>query len=207
MAINPFLSSPVTESALDVNEDLSMYEVSTRDSLRCDTGHCHTLTLTYDDFASAVCGDIVPGMDIYWTALIVIFVISLLMNLFSLLLASRFIDLELEKANRSPKFHLSDAIIRQLRATFWLLLSISINMWFVAAVSHDDYFHEEYCRGASSGCCASCVVGFGILLIILACVVGGTFRVYQCVIIYRIKSEWTTLCGVKWTILCGVDQK
>jgi len=144
--------------------------------------------MKYDQFSSAVCGDVVPGMDIYWTSLILILVLSLLIVLLSLLLASRFIDLD-EKANRSAKFHLTSVIIRQLRATFWLILSISINLWLVIHISRDDHFHSRYCRDTPSSCCASCVWGFGILFLLLAIAVGGVSRVYQGIVVYRIKSE------------------
>lgn len=182
------LNPTVTSAAVQVNSGLVNYTGSARHTLRCEIGSCASLPMKYDQFSSAVCGDVVPGMDIYWTSLILILVLSLLIVLLSLLLASRFIDLD-EKANRSAKFHLTSVIIRQLRATFWLILSISINLWLVIHISRDDHFHSNYCRDTPSSCCASCVWGFGILFLLLAIAVGGVSRVYQGIVVYRIKSE------------------
>ena len=182
------LNPTVTCAAVQLNSALVNYTESARHTLRCDTGFCVSLPMKYDQFSSAVCGDVVPGIDIYWTSLLLILVVSLLIVPLSLLLASRFIDLN-EKANRSAKFHLTSAIIRQLRATFWLTLSISINLWLVVHISRDGHFHS-HCRDTTSGCCASCVWGFGILFLLLAVAVGGVSRVYQGIVVYRIKSEW-----------------
>ena len=180
--------SLVVSAAVWVNSALTNYTTSARHSLRCKTGFCRTLAQKYDIFASAVCNDVVPGMDIYWISLVFILITSFLTALLSFLLASRFIDLN-KKANRSAKFHLTSAIIRQLRAVFWLVLSISIDLWFVVYIRRDDYFHTKYCMDAAATCCATCVWIFGAVFVSLAIAVGGVSHLYQCINVYRIHSE------------------
>lgn len=179
----------MANASLTVKSELENYAQETRTALRCNTGFCHFIAEISDQFSSAICVDIVPGMDLLWTSLLTILALSLTVIPLVLLLASRFIDLAPDKSNRNAKFHLLDAIIRQIRATFWLVLSISIDIWLVVAVSRDEYFHNEYCKEAGPGCCPRCVWGLGILFILLSSAVGGISRAYQCVIIYRIKSE------------------
>ena len=129
-------------------------------------------------------------MDLYWTTLIVILSLSLIVVLISLILAYRFIDLELEKSNRNNRFHLTSAIIRQIRAIFWFLLSNVCYLWLVVVIGQDDYFREAYCRSQPPECCPTCVWGFGILFLIVPFLLGGAGRAYQCLVLYRINSMW-----------------
>ena len=175
-------------AAVRVNANLSNFLTTTRHTLACETGTCRSLVTKYHQFSSALCTDVVPGMDVYWVSLLVIVSISLVVIPLSLFLASRFINLELEKTNRSMKFHLTSSVIRQCRAIFWILLSISVNLALVVSMSKDEFFHGV-CQSSSPGCCARCVWGFGVLFLILATLVGGVSRVYQSVLLYRIKSE------------------
>ena len=193
---SPLRPSPpptVHDAATDVIGRLSQFTSSAQDVLFCDVGVCHSLSIKYDQFSSAVCNDIVQGLDIYWLTLCAVLAISLVVVLVSLILASRFIDLELEKSNRSNRFHMPSAIIRQIRAIFWFVLSTSSNLWLVIAISEDEYFHESFCLGQPEGCCPSCVWGFGILFLILSLLVGGGGRVYQCVVLHRINSMLLSL--------------
>ena len=73
-------------------------------------------------------------MDAYWVSLVIAMVISLLVIPLALLLASRLIDLDLEKSSQQ-KFRVVDAVIRQVEAGFWLVLSVGVNLWLVVAVS------------------------------------------------------------------------
>ncbi len=178
----------VVSASIRVNNALTTYIDDTRTRIRCEIGRCLSLAEKYDLFTSALCADIVPGMDIYWTSLVIILSISIVLIPLGLLLASRFIDLDFEKASdKSATFHQAEAIILQLRAFVWLMFSISINLWLVGTISRDRRFHDE-CAGTSE-CCASCVWGFGVVFAILSILVGGATQIYQCVVIYRIKSE------------------
>ena len=183
--------SPVTLAARQVNTTLDSFTSSVKNTLLCETGFCLPLSIKYDQFSSAVCNDVVQGMDVYWVTLAIVLALSLVVMLISLILASRFIDLELEKSNRNNRFHLTSAVIRQIRAMFWFLLSISINLWLVVVISRDRYFHEVYCVDQPAGCCPTCVWGFGILFLLLSFVMGGVGRGYQCVILHRINSMLT----------------
>ena len=183
--------SAVHVAATNVIDSLSNFTSSAKDVLLCETGFCHSLSDKYDQFSSAVCNDVVQGMDVYWMTLIIILSLSLFVVLISLILASRFIDLELEKSNRNSRFHLTSAVIRQIRAMFWFVLSSIVNVWLIVVISKDEYFHQFYCRGQPPGCCPKCVWGFGILFLILSIGLGGGGRVYQCVVLHRINS---TLC-------------
>ena len=180
-------------AARDVNNRLSNFTSSVRGALLCDVGFCLPLAVNYDRFSSAVCGDIVQGMDIYWVTLCIILALSLVVTLISLIFASRFIALGLEKSNRNSRFHLTSAVIRQIRAMFWFLLGISVSLWLVVVISRDEYFHQVYCRNQPAGCCPKCVWGFGILFLILSFVMGGAARAYQCVILHRINSTLSLL--------------
>ena len=175
-------------AANTVISGLANFTSSTKEALLCDTGFCHNLSNKYYQFSSALCDDVVQGMDLYWTTLIVILPLSLIVVLLSLLLAYRFIDLELEKSNRNSRFNLSSAVIRQIRAMFWFLLSNIVNLWLVVVISRDSYFRKAYCRSQPPGCCPNCVWGFGILFLIVSFFMGGVGRVYQCVVLYRINS-------------------
>lgn len=186
ISVSSISNSELTSAAVTVNSRLENYQIVTRQTLKCQTGFCHSLSTTYDSFSSAFCGGIVPGMDAYWVSLVIVMVISLLVITLALCLSSRLIDWQLEKSAQQ-KFRVVDAVIQQVEAGFWLLLSVGINLWLVVAVSQDGYFHTEFCEG-KAGCCASCVWGFGILFLLLAVGVGGASRVYQCIIIYRIKK-------------------
>ena len=184
----PVPLSLVVSAAVRVNNALTNYTTSARHTLQCKTGFCLSLAEKYDQFASAVCNDVVPGMDVYWISLVLLLITSFLTALLSFLLASRFIDLD-KKAKRSAKFHLTSAIIRQLRALFWLVLSISINLWLVVYIKRDEYFHMQYCLEAAATCCVTCVWAFGALFVALAIAVGGVTHMYQCINVYRIHSK------------------
>lgn len=165
-----------------------------KETLICQTGFCHSLSVKYDHFSSAVCNDVVQGMDVYWMTLIIILALSTAVVFISLILASRFIDLELEKATRNNRFHLTSAVIRQMRAIFWFLLGNVVNLWLMVVISEDDYFHEVFCRDQPPGCCPTCVWGFGILFLILFFVMGLVGRAYQCVVLHRINSTYMYMC-------------
>lgn len=169
---------------------LGNFTSSAKESLLCDTGFCNDLSNKFYQFSSALCNDVLQGMDLYWTTLIVILSLSLVVVLISLILAYRFIDLELEKSNRNNKFHLTSAIIRQIRAIFWFLLSNVCYLWLVVVISQDDYFHEAYCRSQPPECCPTCVWGFGIFFLIVLSLLGGAGRAYQCLVLFRINSMW-----------------
>ncbi len=178
----------MVDDSIKVNDALTDYLDTTRTSLRCDIGRCLSLTELYDQFSSALCAEVVPGMDVYWSSLVILLSLSILLTPIGLLLASRFIDLDFQKGtDRSSAFHQSEAIVRQLRGGFWLIFSIAVDLWLVGAISNDEELRDR-CAG-SPGCCSSCIWGFGILFAILSILVGGASWLYQCVIIYRIKSE------------------
>ena len=170
--------------------ELSNFTSLARDILLCKTGFCRPLSIKYDQFSSALCNDVVQGMDVYWVTLAIVLALSLTVMLISLILASRFIDLELEKSNRNNRyrFHLVSAVIRQTRAVFWFLLSIAVNLWLVVIISRDEYFHEVFCASQPVGCCPTCVWAFGIVFLFLSFVLGGIGRGYQCVVLHRINS-------------------
>ena len=169
-----------------MNFNLSTYITNTIHALKCEIGSCHSLFRLYQQFSSAVCQDLVPGMDLYWSSLMAILVLSLCIMVLSFFLTSRFIDLKQEQSNKVHKFHISSFIIRQTRAMLWFLLSISINLWLVVAVSQDTHF-RDVC--SSRGCCPSCVWIFGIVFLILTFIVGGTSRLYQCHKLHRLSSK------------------
>ena len=177
-------------AATNVTSELSNFTSLARDILLCETGFCRPLAVKYDHFSSALCNDVVQGMDVYWVTLAIVLALSLTVMLVSLILASRFIDLELEKSNRNNRyrFHLTSAVIRQIRAMFWFLLGNVINLWLVIVISQDEYFHEVFCVSQPAGCCPTCVWGFGILFLLLSFVMGGIGRGYQCVVLHRINS-------------------
>ena len=186
-----FLPIPAVHLAADtVIRELGNFTSSAKESLLCETGFCHDLSNKFYQFSSALCNDVVQGMDLYWTTLIVILSLSLVVVLVSLILAYRFIDLGLEKSNRNNKFHLSSAIIRQIRAMFWFLLSNVCYLWLVVVISLDGYFQEAYCRSQPTECCPKCVWAFGIVFLIVLFLVGGAGRAYQWVVLYRINSTW-----------------
>ena len=177
-------------AAARVNVKLETFLATTRRALECDVGSCLSLARDYDELSSAVCGDVVPGMDVYWTSLISTLTFSIILMMLALFLASRFINLKLQKAS-NRNFDMTSAVIRQCRAVFWLAFSIGINLWFVITVSLDEFFNETKCQGSSSGpCCPTCIWGSGVFFVLLAAVVGGVFRLYQCLILFRIKSEY-----------------
>ena len=170
------------------NSQLKTFTSSSRQTLQCQTGVCLSLALKFDQFSSSFCTDVVPGLDVFWTTLILILTLSLLILPLALVLAGRFINLEVKKS-MAKKFHLTSSVIRQCRAIFWLVLSLSICLWLTVAVFVDDYFQRMFCQNGGSGCCSLCVGVFGALFLLLAALVGGVSRVYQCVIIYRITSK------------------
>ncbi len=175
--------------ALDnVTQQLLDYSSSSQQTLQCQAGSCLSLATLFDQFTTAFCTELVPGIDIYWTTLLAILTLSLLILPLSLFLASRFIDPDLKEA-MAKKFHLWSSVLEQLRALSWLLLSLGIALWFVVTVATDEFFLTRFCDGANSICCVQCVWGVGVVFILLAAIVGGVLRVYQCVIIYRITRE------------------
>lgn len=172
----------------NVTAHLELYINSSITNLICDLGSCRVIATDYDTFAAALCGDIVPGMDLYWTLLLIILSMSILLMLLSLLIASRFVSLK--KVNhKNPKFYLSGAVIRQIHGSLWQLLSLAIYLWWVAYVSQDELVQEEFCTGGGTGCCHKCIWAFGIVFILISVGVGGTSRAYQYFTIYTIKSE------------------
>ena len=86
-----------------VTSELSSYTSLARGILLCETGFCYSLAVKYDRVSSALCNDVVQGMDVYWVTLAIILALSLTVMFVSLILASRFIDLELEKSNRNNR--------------------------------------------------------------------------------------------------------
>ena len=179
----------VTIAAQQVNRQLELFINSTISTLTCHLGNCYQLAKDYQDFASATCGDVVPGMDIYWTSLMIILTISLVIMPLSLLLASRFISLEMEKSNRkNPNFYLVGAIMRQVRGSLWFVFSLSVYLWWVVYVSRDEELYERLCRGSQAACCEKCVWVFGIIFLFISVGVGGVSRAYQYFTIYMIKS-------------------
>ena len=119
----------------------------------------------------------------------IILAVSLLIMPLSLLLASRFISLEMEKSNRkNPNFYLVGAIMRQVRGSLWFIFSLSVYLWWVVYVSHDEDLHERFCSGSQAACCDKCVWVFGIIFLLISVGVGGVSRAYQYFTIYMIKS-------------------
>lgn len=179
----------------DVTARLEHYITSSITDLTCHLGDCQDIAIGYDSFAAALCGDIVPGMDLYWTILLIILVMSILLMLLSLLLASRFVSLEVQKMNhKNPKFYLNGAVMRQVHGTLWQLLSLAIYLWWVVHVSRDELVQEDFCEGGGAGCCQKCVWGFGIVFILISVGVGGGSRAYQYFILYTIKSTCVSEC-------------
>ena len=189
-SLPPSLPSSVAVAAKETNDRLAVYEEETRFSIHCSAGFCHSLAIRFDQFTESLCLDVVPGMDLYWTSLVALLVFSLLTIPAAFFLASRFIDLvELGKSDQSGRIHLTSAILEETRAAVWLGATLAIDVWLVVVISRDEVFSGEFCQEAGPGCCATCVWAFGILFLILASFVGGVSRVYQGVIMYRIKSE------------------
>lgn len=176
--------------ATTIKANISDYISNTTNSLICETGSCHFIPELYDQFSSALCQDVVPGLDLYWVSLMGILAFALCIMILSLFLASRFMDLALEKSSRGSKFHLTSSVIRQTRAILWLALGLAMNSWLVVAISKDTHFHSIFCSEASAGgCCSVCVWIFGIVFLVLSLIVGGVSRVYQCIILHRLSSK------------------
>lgn len=171
------------------NSRLRSFTSSSRQTLQCQTGVCRSLAVMFDQFSALFCLDVVPGFDVFWTTLIVILTLSLLILPLALLLACKFINFELEKS-MAKKFHLSSSLMRQFRAFFWLALSLSVCLWVTIAVFVDDYFQQMFCMNGGPGCCSLCVGVSGALFLVVATLVGGVSHVYQCVLIYRISSKY-----------------
>lgn len=167
---------------------LDLFINSSITNLICYLGDCRDIATDYDTFAAALCGDIVPGMDLYWTLLLIILSMSILLMLLSLLLASRFVSLENTNHN-NPKFYLSGAVMRQVHGSLWQVLSLAIYLWWVVYISQDELVKQEFCDGGGAGCCQKCIWAFGIVFILISVGAGGASRVYQYFTIYTIKSE------------------
>ena len=183
----------MTLTSEDVNRQLDHYIDSSISTLSCDLGNCRVLADDYDKFSAAVCGDVVPGMDLYWTTLLMILSVSVLLMLTTLLVASRFVSLEIEKSNRkNPKFYLNGAVMRQARGTLLQLISLAVYLWWVVHVSQDSHAQQEFCTGAQASCCEKCVWVFGVVFLLLSVAVGGCSRAYQFFTIYMIKSMFIT---------------
>ena len=174
----------VTSGVGVIITNVDRYIDNTTNALRCETGSCHTLFLLYSRFASAVCGDVVPGFDLYWTSLLAVLCLSIILMAVLLFLAKRLVNFRLDKSN---KFHLTSSVLRQVRGTFWFLVGAAVNMWLIVAIAHDEYFHEVACKGG--GCCPECVWAFGIVFLFFSILIGGVSRVYQCAILHRLSSE------------------
>ncbi len=172
----------------NITQQLLDYSSSSQHSLHCHTGSCLPLASLFDQFATAFCTELVPGVDIYWTTLLAILTLSLLILPLSLFLASRFIDPDL-KESMAKKFHFWGSVLEQLQALSWLFLSLGIALWFVVTVATDEFFLTKFCDAADSICCVQCVWGMGVVFLLLAAIVGGASRIYQCVIIHRITRE------------------
>lgn len=138
-----------------------------------------------------MCQNVVPGLDLYWSSLVGVLVLTLCVMIFSLVLATRFVDHKRDKSN--SKFHIASAVLRQVRATLWFLIGLLANAWLVVAINKDQYFHDVFCsRGSLSGCCPSCVWVLGVVFLLLSLLAGALSRVYQCVILQRLSSEFDT---------------
>ena len=172
-----------------INTQLELYLTSAITTISCSIGRCLHLSSDYDTFSSAVCGDVVPGMDLYWTLLLIMLAISVLLMYLSLLVASRFVSLEMWKSNRkNPKFDFTGALTRQGYSILWQLVGLSIYIWWIVYLARNEVVREELCPGRG-GCCRDCVWGFGTLFLIVAAGVGGVSRGYQIFTIYMTKRE------------------
>lgn len=173
-----------------VNIHLERYLNSSISTITCGIGQCRALAANYDGFSAAVCGDVVPGMDLYWSVLLITLAISVLLMFLCLLVASRLVNPDMWKSNRkNPKFYLNSAVVRQSYATLWQLTMLSIYLWWIVYLSRDDFVRREYCSGG--GCCRNCVWGFGALFLIVSVFVGGASQVYQYFTLYSIKSKFS----------------
>ena len=187
----PLLFSPlsVTLASEVVSGRLELYLNSSITKLTCDVGNCRAIANDYDSFAEALCGDVVPGMDLYWTILLVTLAVSVLLLVLMLLVASRFVSLEMQKSNRKkPKFYLDGAVVRQVRGTLWQLISVAVYLWWVVYVNQDEVVGQGFCREGEAGCCKQCVWAFGCVFLVASVAVGGVSRTYQYFTIYMIKS-------------------
>ena len=176
----------------DVTRRLELYINSSITDLTCHVGNCQAIAADYDSFATALCMDVVPGMDLYWTSLLIILAVAILLMLASLLVARRFVSPKMQKSNRkNPKFYLNGAVMRQIHSTLWQLFSLGIYLWWVVHVSQNE---QEFCTEGQTGCCEKCVWVFGTVFVLISVGVGGTSRLYQYFTIYMIRSM--CLCAV-----------
>ena len=159
-----------------MNSNLSTYITNTIHALKCEIGSCHSLFRLYQQFSSAVCQDLVPGMDLYWSSLMAILVLSFCIMVLSFFLASRFIDLK-------HKSHITRQVYLPI---IWFLMRVFGNLWLVIAVSQDTHF-RDVC--SSRGCCSSCVWIFGIIILLLTLIIGGTSQLYQWHKLHRVFSK------------------
>ena len=179
----------VTQASEMINSQLELYLNSSISNITCSIGDCRALAQDYDRFSRAVCGEVVPGMDLYWSILLITLALSVLLMYLCLLVASRLVNPEMWKLNRkNPKFYLNGAVVRQGYATLWQLAGLSVYLWWIVYLSRNDFVEREYCSG-DRGCCRDCIWGFGTLFFIVSALVGGASRVYQYFTIYMIKSK------------------
>lgn len=174
----------------NVIQQLVAFASSSQTKLRCTTGSCTSLASLYNQFATAFCTQLVPGLDVFWSTLLAILILSLFILPLCLLLAGRFITPGLNDTV-AKKFHLWGSVFRQIRALLWLLLSLGVACWFVVSVATDEFFSTMFCDGAGPQCCVVCVWAMGVVFILLTALVGGVSRVYQFVIIYRISRKYS----------------
>ena len=203
----PYYSLAVSLASERISTQLELYLTSAITTLSCSIGRCLHLSSDYDTFSSAVCGDVVPGMDLYWTLLLIMLAISVLLMYLSLLVASRFVSLEMWKSNRkNPKFDFTGALTRQGYSILWQLVGLSIYIWWIVYLARNEVVREELCPGRG-GCCRDCVWGFGTLFLIAAAGVGGVSRGYQIFTIYMTKRESSVceMCLCIWTHFCQLQ--
>lgn len=189
----------MSSAAVLISSTHKNFSSNSTHALTCELGSCHSLSLLHARFSRAVCGGVVPGLDIYWTSLMAILCLGLCVMILSLLLASRLTDFRQDRPN---KFQLMGAVLRQARATLWYLVGVAVQLWFVVGMARDTYFREVFCGegeggggGGGVGCCPECVWVFGVVFLVLSVLVGGVSRVYQCVILHRLSSEFNL---IKW---------
>lgn len=182
-------SFPVTQAAIQANQMLYSYETTARSQLQCGLGTCSSLPSLFSSFSSAVCGDVVQGMDVLWTSLLATLSFSLLALLLTVALAGRLIDVQLEKSlrNKLTRFDIANTAIEQLSSTLWLLIGVAVSAWFVAVVFEGQGVYGE--GGCGLGCCYACVEAFGAVFLGLSALTGGGSHMYQGIILYRLRGK------------------
>ncbi|KAL5464110.1 hypothetical protein EMCRGX_G033076 [Ephydatia muelleri] len=187
----------LTQAAIQANQMLYSYETTARSQLQCGLGTCSSLPSLFSSFSSAVCGDVVQGMDVLWTSLLATLSFSLLALLLTVALAGRLIDVQLEKSlrNKLTRFDIANTAIEQLSSTLWLLIGVAVSAWFVAVVFEGQGVYGE--GGCGLGCCYACVEAFGAVFLGLSALTGGGSHMYQGIILYRLRELESSNVGVK----------